>query len=65
MDNFVKVIDHENLYRDMSTGAIINTDKPSPKNGFATVKKLQNDVEDLKNELCEIKNLLKKLTQSH
>jgi predicted transcriptional regulator len=63
MDKFIKVLDHENLYRDVNTGAIINTDKPSHKNGSVMVKQLQNDVEDLKNELCEIKNLLKKLVQ--
>ena len=65
MKNFIKVLDHDNLYRDPDTGAIINTDKPPEKSGVANLKKLQTDVEELKNELYEIKQLLTKLVQCH
>lgn len=65
--NYLKVLNHDNLVRDINTGAIINTDKASfedikkGRNGSAVIKKLQHDVEELKSELSEIKNLLREL----
>lgn len=58
MNNYLKVKEYENLYRDPNTGAIINTNIP-PKNNFSS--KFNNVVEDLNNlksEMNEIKNLL-------
>lgn len=68
--DYTKVIDHDYLVRDNSTGAIINTDKSvfedakKRKNGSASIKKLQCDVEDLKNELSDIKNLLREFIKN-
>jgi hypothetical protein len=64
---YTKVADHDYLVRDNSTGAVINIDKSSFENikksrdGVFNIKKLQNDVEILKNELSEIKTLLREL----
>lgn len=65
--DYVKVLDHDNLVRDVNTGAIINIDKTSiddakkGRNGSSAIRKLQNDVEELKSELFEIKQLLREL----
>ncbi len=65
--SYLKVVDHNDLVRDSDTGAIINIDKVSSdsiKNGRNVsfiIKKLQCDVEELKSELSEIKNLLREL----
>ncbi len=64
--DYTKVMDHDYLVRDNTTGAIINTDKgvfedvKKLRSGGASIKNLQRDVEDLKNELSDIKNLLKR-----
>jgi hypothetical protein len=68
--NYTKVADYDYLIRDNSTNAIINTDKTqfeSAKNsrGLNTnIKKIYDDVENLKNELSEIKNLLRELIRN-
>jgi hypothetical protein len=65
--DYSKVIDHDYLVRDNSTGAIINIDKSvfestkKSRLGAETIGNLQSDVELLKNELYEIKNLLREL----
>lgn len=68
MKNYIKVADHDNLYRDQNTGAIINIDKgvdSSKKiNSALMMKSLQTDVECLKNELSEIKNLLREILRN-
>ena len=67
MINYSKVYGHEELYRDNSTGAIINTDKnlfdntKQAKSASGIIKGLQSDVEILKSELSEIKNLLREI----
>jgi hypothetical protein len=65
MKNYIKVIDHDNLYRDENTGAIINTDRNTDSikkiNSGKVIKSLKSDVECLKNELSEIKNLLREI----
>lgn len=67
MMNYSKVLDHDNLIRDMSTGAIINIDKSTgeiakkKQNNISNINQLQCDVEILKNELSDIKNLLREL----
>ena len=57
----VKVEGQENLVRDMNTGAIINT-APKPKRKLAEeFKNVQDDLNSLKEEMSEIKSLLKQL----
>jgi len=65
--NYSKVYGHDNLYRDNVSGAIINTDKSllentrKSKSAGDIIKNLQSDVEILKGELSEIKNLLREI----
>lgn len=62
MDNrFLKVEGHENLYRDSLTGAIVNTDKPAPRNFSKQFTNAMNEISELKQEMEEIKTLLRKL----
>lgn len=67
MNNYSKVYGHENLYRDNSSGAIINTDKSlfdkskTSRSASGIIKNLEQDVEVLKSELSEIKNLLREI----
>lgn len=67
MNNYSKVYGHENLYRDNVSGAIINTDKSlldntrKSKSPSEVIKGLKEDVEILKGELSEIKNLLREI----
>lgn len=67
---YLKVQDHANLVRDSSTNAIINTDKSvfedakKLRNGSASIKKLQTDVEDLKNEISELKDILREFIKN-
>lgn len=68
MKDYIKVVDYDNLYRDPNTGAIINTDKSinSDKkiNNAALMKTLYTDIECLKNELSEIKHLLREIIKN-
>lgn len=67
----VKVKDDVNLYRDLNTNAIVNTDMGSYNNyvnskkiketELKKIKSLENDVNEIKNDLNEIKNLLRNL----
>jgi predicted transcriptional regulator len=62
--NYLKVKGHENLYRDSNTGAIINTEV-RPKTSIS--KQFNNAIEDinnLKEEISEIKSLLKELIRN-
>lgn len=62
--NYEKVLEHSNLIRDPTTGAIINTDKigftetKNIRNNISSLKKMQNEIDYLKSEILEIKNLL-------
>jgi hypothetical protein len=68
--DYLKVLDHDYLMRDSSTGAIINTDidafehAKKTKKSRDSLKTLQNDVEHLKNELSDIKNLLREFIRN-
>lgn len=65
----IKVENHSNLFRDSETGAIVNTNYTEYKNYMNSlkykkresdkIKNLENNVESLKNDLQEIKDLLK------
>ena len=61
MKQYLKVKGHEGLYRDTTTGAIINTQKPQRSSFSNTFKSALDDINILKNEVSEIKNLLKEL----
>lgn len=61
MNNYSKVYGHEDLYRDNFTGAIINTDKSlldktkKSKSASEIIKTLRDDVDNLQNDISEIK----------
>lgn len=64
MNDYIKVKGHENLYRDPSTGAIINTEKPT-KNTIATrFSTITSDINNLKEDVSEIKRLLRQLIEN-
>ena len=65
MDNrYLKVEGHENLFRDASTGAIVNTDKPAPKNFSRQFNTAVEDINTLKEEISEIKQLLREIVRN-
>jgi hypothetical protein len=56
----LKVVGHENLYRDPKSGAIINNQPILEKNTFQeNFHQVKVEVDVLKSELQEIKSLLK------
>jgi hypothetical protein len=67
----VKVKDEINLFRDVSTNAIINTDMQAYNNYINSrklkeqeskkIENIENELINVKDELNEIKNLLRKL----
>ena len=60
----LRVDGHKNLYRDDSSGAIVNTDTVSYKQYMKLKERKRNEKEDLdrlRSELDEIKSLLKEL----
>lgn len=64
MKNLIPVEGHLNLYRDEKTGAIVNCDSMAYDqyiNGMNNRKNYKKDIENLKNEVSEIKSLLKEL----
>lgn len=62
MSRYIKVAGHENLYRDEQSGAIINKESPKEKHTFQeNFRQVKSDVDNIKYELNEIKNLLKVL----
>ena len=64
--NHLKVKDQDHLYRDVDSGAIINTDNSAFEKYKRSKLKFQNmehELNYLKGEISEIKNLLKQLVQ--
>jgi hypothetical protein len=61
---YIKVEGHENLYRDATTGAIVNTDKPAPKNFSRQFNNAIDDINTLKEEISEIKKLLREIVRN-
>lgn len=58
----IKVEGHSNLYRDEGSGAIVNTDSNAYNqyvNSLNNRRKHKEEIADLKNEINEIKSLLK------
>lgn len=64
MSNYIKVEGYENLYRDSSTGAIINKEIPAKNKLSTTVNTVVADINNLKNEISEIKSLLKSIVEN-
>ena len=61
LSEYMQVEGQEGLVRDMSTGAIINT-APIPKKTLTgELTNMQDDLNTLKEEMSEIKSLLKHL----
>lgn len=68
MKKLIPVEGRPNLYRDQSSGAIINTDRNAYQQHLKQIKlaqdeklkmeRLENEVENIKNDLSEIKSLL-------
>lgn len=66
--NIVKIQDRDSLVRDMTSGAIINTDKTEYENYLVKrnaskqmkqqLEKNSNEIVELKNNILEIKQLL-------
>ena len=66
--NHLKVKDNDNLYRDLNSGAIINTDRSSFEKYKKSRQKFQNMEQELdyvKSEISEIKFLLKQIVKSN
>ena len=64
--NHLKVKDQDHLYRDVDSGAIINTDNSAFEKYKRSKLKFQNmehELNFLKGEISEIKGLLKQLVQ--
>jgi len=61
MNNYLKVKGHESLYRDPFTGAIINTETPNKQSFTNKFNAVVDDINNLKDEVFEIKSLLKEL----
>lgn len=64
MNNYLKVKGHEGLYRDPSTGAIINTETPNKQSFTNKFNAVVDDINNLKDEVFEIKSLLKELIRN-
>lgn len=67
MRNLIPVMDNPNLFRDPATNAIINKNTSAAKaSRDARQKALQRDedIENLKNDVAEIKDLLTQLLAS-
>lgn len=64
MENLISVEGHPNLFRDQKTGAIVNCDNVSYKQYLNSISNRMNtkkEIENLKNDVEEIKSLLKEL----
>ena len=62
--NHLKVKDNDHLYRDVNTGAIINTDRSSfekYKKSKLKFRNMEHELDYLKGEISEIKSMLKEL----
>ncbi len=66
--NYIKVKDHKNLYRDSSTNSIVNADSNEYENYLkrrnvnlkksTEIDELKREVNTIRNDLSELKNLL-------
>ena len=66
--NHLKVKDNSHLYRDVNTGAIINTDRSSfekYKKSRQKFQSMEQELDYVKSEISEIKLLLKEIVKSN
>tara|TARA_A200000159_G_scaffold102829_1_gene95581 strand:+ start:9164 stop:9367 length:204 start_codon:yes stop_codon:yes gene_type:complete len=66
--NKIKVEGHSNLYRDPNTGAVVNSNNSDYENYMkakANREGMVSEINTLKQELDEIKQLLKKFTNGN
>lgn len=64
--NYIPVEGHPDLFRDAATGAIINIDKGKAAKARAAREKIlkeKQEIEGLKQDVAEIKSLLKQLLE--
>jgi hypothetical protein len=64
----IKVEGHPNLYRDEQTGAIINCDTIAYNTYVNSIHKRDSqkrEIDNIKNEISEIKSLLKQLLEKN
>jgi|SaaInl5LU_22_DNA_1037371.scaffolds.fasta_scaffold02857_2 hypothetical protein len=64
--NYIPVEGHANFVRDASTGAIINIDKSKATKARKAREKVlreKEEIKELKNDVAEIKSLLKQLLE--
>jgi cell division protein FtsB len=64
----IPVEGHKGLYRDENTNAIVNCNDHQYQEYIKLKTESlseKQEIENLKNELSEIKNLLKKITENH
>lgn len=69
MKNYVKIKDNDGLIKDLSTGAILNTDRTAIlrhekiKREAEKEVRRENEINNLKSEISEIKQLLQMLVK--
>ncbi len=66
--NHLKVENQDHLYRDVNTGAIINTDRSSfakYKSSRNKYRNMENELDYVKSEINELKTLLKQLMNNN
>lgn len=63
MNNYLQVEGHPNLVRDVNTGAIISKDRPQ-KRLTTEFNVMKTDINTLKEEISEIKGLLRELIRN-
>ncbi len=64
----IKVKNEDNLYRDVDTGAIINTDRSSfekYKKSRSKFRNMEQELDYVKSEISEIKSLLHQIINSN
>lgn len=65
MKDFYKVMDHENLYRDPVSGAILSAQKPTKNKLKQHLDSTSTDINSLKEEIRELKLLLLEHIKTH
>lgn len=61
---YLKVEGHEHLVRDMETGAIVNNEKPVKQSFSRTFNSALQDINTMKEEISEIKQLLREIVRN-
>tara|TARA_B100001939_G_C16927077_1_gene612216 strand:- start:1165 stop:1374 length:210 start_codon:yes stop_codon:yes gene_type:complete len=64
MNNYIKVEGHSNLYRDRTTGAIVNMDDSGYNNYLKSLKirdKKKEELDEMRKDIGDIKDALKEI----